>query len=447
MLLHDRHGIIGFMLTVALGVAIGAATLVVGTEVARNVKDKLTKNGKQTQPAASQGKSALSDPVVAKAWDSYQKAKKAYDAAIAAASADAQQLKAEMERLRDTWKKAVLERTGRNGTSGQTAGGQQNPFTGGKVQVDSTNSTTGKAELLPTVNKPSTGSPTTGGSSDQVSLKYYTVKEGDSLSAICQRYYGDKGMWTHILNYQIPSIAATPNLIFPGQIIALPRNLNTSPTSSSSSSTSTSSSLTTNSSSNSSPSTAGNHPVAPAGDESWDDTFQKDFVISDHVLTNTNTMTVAQIQSFLDAKGSCLAKPYNGSTPAQMIYNAAKKYGINPQVLLTRLQCEQGLITQKSATQKELDWALGVGCYDSGNWNTKFKGFDKQIEGAAQTYRRHYDDARAKLDKGEKVTMTIDGQSVTMKSAASYAFYKYCPHFQGNKLFFDVWRGYKKNWP
>ncbi|HPH68383.1 MAG TPA: hypothetical protein PLF40_21650, partial [Kofleriaceae bacterium] len=250
---------------------------------------------------------------------------------------------------------------------------------------------------------------------------------------------------THILQYQIPSIAATPNLIFPGQIIALPRNLTTS---SPASSTKTSSSLTSGSTTTStSTGTTGKYPIESAGDESWADTFQKEYVISDHTLTDTNTMTVAQIQDFLDKKGSCLAKPYNGSTPAQMIHDAAKKYGINPQVLLTRLQCEQGLISKKSATQKELDWALGVGCYDSGNWNQNYKGFDKQIEGAAQTYRRHFENAKAEIAKGGKVTMTIDGESVTMKNAATYSFYKYCPHFQGNKLFFDVWRGYKKYWP
>jgi len=112
---------------------------------------------------------------------------------------------------------------------------------------------------------------------------------------------------------------------------------------------------------------------------------------------------------------------------------------------LCRLQCEQGLISKKSASQKQLDWALGVGCYDSGNWNQKFKGLDKQIEFAAATYRRHFDHAKSRIEKGEKISMTIDGQSVTVKNAASYSFYKYCPHFQGNKLFYDVWNGYRKS--
>jgi hypothetical protein len=237
------------------------------------------------------------------------------------------------------------------------------------------------------------------------------------------------------------SIAAAPNLIFPGQLIALPRGIAVAGDASAKTETVSSGSAQQHSQTGSSV-TSGSGTAA-AGDESWQETFQKDYLVSDHALTDSGSMTVAQIQKFLDVKNSVLAKPYRGSTPAQMIYDAAKKYGISPKVLLTRLQCEQGLVSKTSATQHQLDWALGVGCYDSGNWNQSFKGLDKQIEYAAHTYRRHYDDAKSRLDKGEAVVMNIDGQQVKLKNAASYSFYKYCPHFQGNRLFFDVWRGYR----
>ncbi|HNW37207.1 MAG TPA: LysM peptidoglycan-binding domain-containing protein, partial [Candidatus Ozemobacteraceae bacterium] len=334
MLIKDRRGIIGFMLTMALGVALGAATLVVGNEVVKGVKNKLTKDGKTVQTTPKTGGIA-SNPVVEKAWNEYQKARKAYDEAVFNRSADWQQKKAEMERLRETWKKAVLNRTPGVGSvtagqnqSGTSSGSQANPFGGGNVQVEPSplqNQTSAGQKTTSTVSaKPV--APTSGTSSDQISLEYYKVRSGDSFSDICERYYGDKGMWAHILSYQIPSIAATPNLIFPGQIIVLPRSLTAGakPPATSSANQSASSNTQT------SPSAAGNYQIAPAGDESWDDTFQKNYVVSDKTLTDTNTMTVAQIQSFLDQKGSCLAKPYNGSTPAQMIYNAAKKYGINP---------------------------------------------------------------------------------------------------------------------
>ena len=56
-------------------------------------------------------------------------------------------------------------------------------------------------------------------------MYYYTVKPGDYLSKICQQFYGNSGMWTEILKYQIPSIVSNPNLIFAGQLIALPREI------------------------------------------------------------------------------------------------------------------------------------------------------------------------------------------------------------------------------
>lgn len=49
MNLGSRRGIVGFMLTVALGVAVGAATLVVGKEVAKNISGKEPSGEKKTQ--------------------------------------------------------------------------------------------------------------------------------------------------------------------------------------------------------------------------------------------------------------------------------------------------------------------------------------------------------------------------------------------------------------
>ncbi|MBF0544548.1 MAG: LysM peptidoglycan-binding domain-containing protein [Candidatus Riflebacteria bacterium] len=267
-------------------------------------------------------------------------------------------------------------------------------------------------------------------------FEYIKVKAGDTLSDICRRYYGDSGMWVQIVKYQIPSIAANPNLIFPGQIIALPRGVPLPKPHTTTNPDTKPSSTTTY--------PGEDLPIALPGNESWQDRFQTNFVISDNALTDTNTMTIAQIQSFLEKHHSCLARSYRGGSPAQMIWEASKKFGINPQVLLTRLQCEQGLISKTSATDNQLDWALGVGSYDGGNWDQNYKGFAKQIEGAAHTYRRWYDEGNKILASGKKLTMQIDGQTVTLKNASSYAFYQYCPHFHGQKLFLDIWREYKK---
>jgi|GEM_PF-875489 len=455
MIINNRRGVIGFMLTMAVGIALGAATLVVTNEMTRDDnKKKTTLNSARTpsSPAA-----------VEKAFEKYQKAYQEYQQAAGLGREDVKKYadafkeakrNLEIEILRNTpgVQEMDLEKleegdedatvasvspvhadsTNPFSVSTVTIGSSANSGTGGQRQT-ATSAVDGAASQAAA---PAVSGSVTGVSGEITGMDYYRVKSGDSLSKICEQFYGASGMWQHILKYQVPSIAATPNLIFPGQLIALPRGIKPA-------GTTAVKNRNAQTTAGSTSDTAGNYKVAPAGDESWQQTFQKDYLISDNTLTNSGTMTVAQIQRFLESKNSVLAKPYRGSSPAQMIFDAAKKYGINPQVLLTRLQCEQGLISKTTATQKQLDWAVGVGCYDSGNWNQKFKGFDKQIEYAAQTYRRHYDAAKAKLDRGEKITMNIDGQQVTVKNAATYSFYKYCPHFQGNKLFYDVWRGYR----
>lgn len=146
MLINDRHGIIGFMLTMALGVALGAATLVVGNEVVKEVKSNKDGNTRQT---GSKTGGVISNPVVEKAWGEYQKARKVYDEAVFKRSADWQQKKIKMERLREAWKRTVLDHTpgvGRGKTgqnqSGSGSASQQNPFGGGNVQLESSSNPT-----------------------------------------------------------------------------------------------------------------------------------------------------------------------------------------------------------------------------------------------------------------------------------------------------------------
>ncbi len=477
MLTLNRRGVIGFMLTMAVGVALGAAALVVSNEMTRDKEEK-----KLVAPLTT-GFHSSAD--VEKAFTRYQKAYKDYQNAVGMGRADVDRFtaafidarkKLELELLKNTPGVSEMDLSGITEPSQPESVPQNNvmnfsdsasPFGEGQVVLTTDNNVANAGQAVsgsnnsggPAVADSSYVSQQTGAansesaasgqssgdaaaadfSESQISgMEYYRVRPGDSLYKICQRYYGNGGMWQHILKYQMPNIAATPNLIFPGQLIALPRGLTRQQTADSQSRPTASGIDNANNS-------AGAFETAPAGDESWQERFQRNYLISDRSLTNAGSMSVAQIQSFLERKKSVLAKDYRGSKPAKMIYDAARKYGINPQVLLARLQCEQGLISKSSATEHKLDWALGVGCYDSGNWNQRFKGLDKQIEYAAHTYRRHYDDAQRRIRNGETISMNIDGQRISVKNAASYAFYKYCPHFQGNKLFYDVWRGYRSS--
>jgi trimeric autotransporter adhesin len=176
-------------------------------------------------------------------------------------------------------------------------------------------------------------------------------------------------------------------------------------------------------------------------DESFKKGLDYSNIISDSAFTDKNSMSAQEIQSFLEKKGSILSKEYNGQMPSQLIYDTAQKYGISPKVLLTRLQVEKSLISKGSASKNTLDWALGVGCYDNGTKISKYKGFENQIAGAAQTYVKWFNDGQ---NKGGSVTQSIDGRKLTSKNAATYSTYKYTPHYGGAKLFRDVYMGYFK---
>ncbi len=177
-------------------------------------------------------------------------------------------------------------------------------------------------------------------------------------------------------------------------------------------------------------------------DNSWATTLRYDYLISDSAYVNANAMSRNEIQSFLSKQGSCLAKPQNGKYPADMIYEAAQKYGISPKVILSRLQTEQSLITVKNPTQKQLDWATGCGAYDSGNWNSKYKGLENQINYGTQTMRNQYNRGMAKLAQNGSVPMKIDGETINVKNAATYANYMYTPHKHGGQLFRGIYLKY-----
>ena len=122
--------------------------------------------------------------------------------------------------------------------------------------------------------------------------------------------------------------------------------------------------------------------------------FNPGLIISDSVFYDFGTMTVNEIQRFLDGKVSaCKAGPdrpgclkdYRLSTPevpgspgrcsampakqnisaAELIHDIARACGINPRVILVKLQKEQGLITATDPSPRAYDFALGMDCPDT----------------------------------------------------------------------------------
>jgi len=70
------------------------------------------------------------------------------------------------------------------------------------------------------------GGSSSGGAADKTEAasakKYYTVKKGDCLWHIAQKYYGSGGKWRVIYDANRGVIGCNPNLIYAGQRLVLP---------------------------------------------------------------------------------------------------------------------------------------------------------------------------------------------------------------------------------
>lgn len=156
--------------------------------------------------------------------------------------------------------------------------------------------------------------------------------------------------------------------------------------------------------------------------------FNPNRIIEDNVFTNKNTMSPQAIQAFLNSKvaacdtnrtggtGSqgeqppwrCLRDyhenpttkannldgrpiPAGGISAAQIIYDAAQKYGVNPQVIIVTLQKENGLITDTWPYDWQYRTAMGMGCPDGAPCDAQYFGFANQVDVGTKHLRNFFD--------------------------------------------------------
>lgn len=136
-------------------------------------------------------------------------------------------------------------------------------------------------------------------------------------------------------------------------------------------------------------------------------------IIDDATFFNGSTMSVEQIQTFLNAKGPacqvavCLKnfsqtttnKPgtpmcaaYTGAaneSAARIIFRVANSCSINPQVLLVMLQKEQGLVLSGAPSARNFTAAMGAGCPDTAACDVNYEGFFNQVHYAAYLLHRY----------------------------------------------------------
>ncbi len=214
-----------------------------------------------------------------------------------------------------------------------------------------------------------------------------------------------------------------------------------------------------------------------------DDNFDPNNIIRDNDILDSKTMSLNDIQEFLEEQESYLADHDMNSSSgfqkkaAEIIYDAAvnnydcsnvdnmsenpttaeKKYKcspihINPKFLLVLLQKEQGLIEKKDPEQGRLDWATGYGCPDSGGCKERWKGFGKQVNSAALQFYDYMIRSSAYTYKpGSLYTFTnpyainVNKKNtlVTPANRATAALYNYTPHvYNGNYNFYKIWNRY-----
>ncbi len=186
--------------------------------------------------------------------------------------------------------------------------------------------------------------------------------------------------------------------------------------------------------------------------------FNPHFILSDPELVDYRSWTRNDVQKFLDDKGSYLRADRTedaSGTPkmaADIIYDTAQLYQINPKFLVATLQKEQSLITDDTPTQKQLDWATGYAvcdsCYLDDPKVIKYKGFGKQVDGAAGIMRWYYANEDKPFIKKKDTPIRIDNQDVTPQSWATAFLYTYTPHLHGNRNFWRIWSTwFKQTYP
>jgi LysM repeat protein len=199
--------------------------------------------------------------------------------------------------------------------------------------------------------------------------------------------------------------------------------------------------------------------------------FDPGLIISDSVFFDFGTMSVDQIQDFLDSRVSdCRAEPdgpaclkdyvmdtpatqategrceaipaRSNSTAAQIIHDVANACGINPEVLIVTLQKEQGLVTSTKPTPYMYRAAMGYGCPDSdpGICGKVYVGLFNQIyRGASQLqWYGNPEGSFTWLRPGRTVNVrysprsSCGTKSFELKSQATANLYYYTPYTPNN---------------
>ena len=142
--------------------------------------------------------------------------------------------------------------------------------------------------------------------------------------------------------------------------------------------------------------------------------FDPGNIVSDAVFYDSRTMTVEQIQAFLNARvptcragytclkdywettrsqparsEGCAAYAGQHESAARIIYKVATACGINPRSILVLLEKEQGLVSDSWPTTRQYRSATGYGCPDTADCDANYYGFFNQVYNAAWQFKKY----------------------------------------------------------
>lgn len=177
--------------------------------------------------------------------------------------------------------------------------------------------------------------------------------------------------------------------------------------------------------------------------------FDKNNIISDEEFGKYDSMTSGNISDFLREKGSglygLLFPTDNGEkSAADIFYEAAQAYQVNPKLLIATAQKEQSAITDGSLTENQKNKLMGYGIFP-GSDPSDYLGVHNQIRLSAWQFRRYMDRHGNYNHQEGKTTTTNDGQEITPESKATAGLYNYTPYvgsstgIGGNYLFSKIW--------
>ncbi len=191
--------------------------------------------------------------------------------------------------------------------------------------------------------------------------------------------------------------------------------------------------------------------------------FNPGYIISDTEFYDYNSMTTAQIQSFLVSKGSYLGRTdvrystvskaveygtsvlsgqqlcgaFSGGrslTTAEIIWKL-HYWKVNPKVILVTLQKEQRLITKSTYDERALLRAMGYACPDSSVCDTQYFGVFNQIYHAIKQFRRYQDLPHIRGYQAGRYnyiqynpSASCGGSNVYRQNQATAALYVYTPY-------------------